>query len=556
VAIARTLGTNSLRSKNMFFTTNTNEQTPSKKQDVGVPEALGLLGLVLAAVGYQKIHLIERFYFNHFEKIYMIGAGVLAALALLMVHTIRKRTKAFEERALILRQVWDDCDGILAGRTDDGVDIHIPEDTRTGHTQILGATGKGKTISVIEPWVSRDIMNGRNVLLIDGKGDPELAEKVRAVTIIRGNDRCLFRVFDLGNPKDSIAVNPLQSGSAQQITDRIFTAFEFQDPYYKAVQYDITGCIVRLIKEVDYYEYVNGEERKRFDGVVTFKRVHSLLTSDDTLAHAVNESKDDALVQKLSGFLAQPKEHRAKQLSGLLSQIGPFAEGEVAHLVNGGSNETGKTEHNVSDIFSGDTHRQQVFVVLIPTLKYQQIGLQLGKLLLQELGWAVGERASQKGASSRFTPVYLDEFSSFVYPGFANILNKARSSNVALHLSHQSLGDLSQVSPDFAKIINTNTNIKCVLGLNDPETADWMARHLGTKPQEKLTEQAEKKGFWSDKNKTGRMSVREVEAYKIHPNLLKNFMNGRGVIHMPTPRGNLTEEIQFQPFNQSEEGRI
>ena len=46
------------------------------------------------------------------------------------------------------------------------------------------------------------------------------------------------------------------------------------------------------------------------------------------------------------------------------------------------------------------------------------------------------------GKSFPFTPVYLDEFSSFVYPGFEQILNKARSANVAMHICHQSVGDL------------------------------------------------------------------------------------------------------------------
>ena len=94
-------------------------------------------------------------------------------------------------------------------------------------------------------------------------------------------------------------------------------------------------------------------------------------------------------------------------------------------------------------------------------------------------------------------------------------------------------------------MIITNTNVKCILGLNDPDSADFMARHMGTKTQEKLTEQAEKSAFFTPRKKTGSMSVRDVEAYKIHPNDLKSFVAGRGVIHFPSKNGNVTEEIQF-----------
>ncbi len=43
----------------------------------------------------------------------------------------------------------------------------------------------------------------------------------------------------------------------------------------------------------------------------------------------------------------------------------------------------------------------------------------------------------------------------------------------------------------------------------------------------------------------------DVEAYKIHPNDLKNFINGRGVLHMPGPKGNVSEVLQFSRFGYS-----
>jgi type IV secretory pathway TraG/TraD family ATPase VirD4 len=180
----------------------------------------------------------------------------------------------------------------------------------------------------------------------------------------------------------------------------------------------------------------------------------------------------------------------------------------------------------------------------IPTLKYQKIGHQLGKLILQDLAFCIGEREGR--SYNDFCSVFLDEFSEFAYEGFVSILNKARSANVGLHLSHQAMSDLSKVSPDFAKSVITNTNIKCILGLNDPETADYFARHMGTFTEEKFTEQVEEEGFFKRHKTTGRGSMREVESYKVHPNDLKRFTRGRGVLHVPTPRGNVTEVIQFQ----------
>jgi hypothetical protein len=100
--------------------------------------------------------------------------------------------------------------------------------------------------------------------------------------------------------------------------------------------------------------------------------------------------------------------------------------------------------------------------------------------------------------------------------------------------------------------VTTNTNVKCILGLNDPETADWFARHLGTETSEKNTERAQNRGLLSGARRTGELSIREVETYKVHPNNLKNYTAGQGVLHLPSPNGNITEEVNFVPFSSAE----
>jgi hypothetical protein len=110
---------------------------------------------------------------------------------------------------------------------------------------------------------------------------------------------------------------------------------------------------------------------------------------------------------------------------------------------------------------------------------------------------------------------------------------------------HQSLGDLEAISPSFAKTINVNTNIKVLLGLNDPDTADYFARHLGTKSFVKSTERAVRGNFGSVE-RSGDMSLRDVEQYKIHPNRLKNYSQGQGVLSLLVSGIPVVEEVQFQ----------
>jgi hypothetical protein len=528
----------------LFFTPTPSQEKEPQKKDIDPASALGIFAVLAVAIFSQgkTQSKLEAFYFRNYEWIYYGGFTLGLVLVGIAIWLIIRSTKDLTSRMRLLSPVSHEDAGIFAGVTSDGLRIYVPEKARTGHVQIIGATGRGKTESVIFPWLMRDLAEGRSAVVLDGKGDPELAQTIKdAGDCLTKPPRTL--VFDLGNPASSAVLNPLSHGTPQQITDRLFTALTFREEYYKSVQYDICQKVVSLL-----HERSNGTP-----GAVTIKGIYELLTDDGKLGDLASECCDLGLKDQILWYLTEKPETREKNTKGLVSQLSPFAVGEVSALVNGKATGDEREVLSISETVLSSAGTEPVaLVILIPTLMYQEIGQQLGRLLLQELSWAVGQRASQPGGIAPFLPVFLDEFASFVYPGFTNVLNKARSSNVALHLSHQSLGDLGVVSREFATIVNTNTNIKCLLGLNDPETADFFARHMGTLKDEKTTERARKEGIWSAKKLTGEMSVREVESYRVHPNDLKNFTAGEGVLHMPSPRGNITEVIQFERISHRE----
>lgn len=470
-------------------------------------------------------HKLMKWYFNHYEQIYYVLWGLVLALIALVMMIIIKKTKDIQERGRLLSPHWDQKDNnILVGITQDEIDLHLSDDLRCTHVQIIGTTGRGKTQSIVIPWTLRDLYRGKSVVLIDGKGSMDIPIKLRDAIHHYGM-KVKVSEFDLDKPQLSVQINPLKQGTPQQITDRLFSAFEFEDPFYRSVQYDICGYLTRLIQET-------GE-------VVTFKFLYELLVDERKLADKIKLLPEGHDLRKgLLEFLKISPTDRKKNLAGLTSQLSPFAIGELSTFVNGGTGEV------IMGNVLNSSNETQLFIMSIPTLKYQKIGHQLGKLVLQDLAFCVGNR--EKREKKKFASVFLDEFSEFAYEGFVSILNKARSAKVALHLSHQSMSDLSKVSPDFAKSVITNTNIKCILGLNDPDTADFFARHLGTRTEEKLTEQVDDEGFMKGHRSTGRGSLREVESYKVHPNKLKELTNGKGVLHVPTSRGNVTEVIQFQ----------
>lgn len=500
---------------------------PQGKQSHADLFMIGFLATAFVGAGWWQSHSFKvmRWYFIHYENIYLGLWGVILTGVGFVMYKISKKTQKIKERGDLLSPHWAKEDhNIFVGRTKDKVGLHLSDELRCTHVQIIGTTGRGKTQSVVIPWTMRDLERMKSVILIDGKGSRDVPLILRREVGNLNFDIDVFE-FDLDQPENSVTINPLKLGTPQQITDRIFSSFEFDESYYRNLQYDICGYLLRLIQESDE--------------VVTFKGLHELLTDEVKLTEKMKflPSRSD-LKRPLMDLLKISPLERRKNLSGLISQTAPFAVGEISSFVNGG-----KGEVSLAQVLKSPA---TLLMVSVPTLKYQKIGHQLGKLILQDLAFCIGDR--EKEERKEFVSVFLDEFSEFAYEGFASMLSKARSSKVGLHLSHQSMSDLSKVSPDFASSVITNTNIKCILGLNDPETADFFARHLGTFTQDKLTEQVEDDGFMYGRRATGKGSKREVESYKVHPNELKSFTRGKGVLHVPTSRGNITEVVQFQQY--------
>ncbi len=508
-------------------------KTDSKTQDTNQIDPWTAVALLVGVLGFlwwnKNAQKIEAFYFDYYEELYLSLYGIALVVLFYLGYLFKKKTNSMTSRANLLYPLWSkNFNNIEVGKTKDNINLYLSDKERSSHVQVIGTTGSGKSHSVVVPWTIRDLKRGHSSIIIDGKGSSDLPNQIFSI-INKGDIECEKLHFDLGDTENSIKINPLMHGSPQQITDRIFSSFEFLDPYYKSVQYDICGYLIQLIQ--------------RSNQIVSFKLIHELLTNDKVLSKLLEElDEGDSLKVQLKNHLREPLKDRKSKLSGLTSQLSPFAIGEVSSLVNSSSS-------SLVDLMSSE-YGVKCLIFSIPTLKYQKLGHQLGKMILQELSWCVSKREDL--ANKEFLSVFLDEFSEFAYDEFISVLNKARSAKVGLHLCHQSISDLTKVSDSFARGINTNTNVKCVLGLNDPETADFYARHFGTKTIEKMTEQVQESGWFRKKEETGKGSMREVEEYKVHPNVLKELYEGNGVLHLPTRNGTVTERIKFKPIDSKE----
>jgi type IV secretory pathway TraG/TraD family ATPase VirD4 len=158
---------------------------------------------------------------------------------------------------------------------------------------------------------------------------------------------------------------------------------------------------------------------------------------------------------------------------------------------------------------------------------------------------AVANRHQEGDKEHPFFSAYLDDFTEYLYPGFVSLLNKSRSANVGVVFAHQAIGDIKALGDDVANSILTNSNLKIIMRGNEPDTAEYFAKVIGTQEAEKVTERAEKNFF--GQSRTGQGSLREVEEFVVHPNLIKrNLGVGEAVVIIPHKFGSLATKLKFQ----------
>lgn len=412
-------------------------------------------------------------------------------------------------------------DSVFCGTTDKGEDIWIKTRQRAMHTQVIGTTNAGKTESVILPWAIQDIHSGKGLLLIDGKADNSLIDKLWAYTKQAGREND-FKLFSLSRREQSFQFNPLLGGTAEEITERVFNAFEFENPYYRSLQYEVMNQVMRVFETTQT--------------VPTFQRLHQAISTPSLLEDMLPKIKDDNLKHWVMNFAKMAPKDREERTSGLLSAIGHFAFGENARLFNP---EAGAI--TIDDALKNN----QIVYFQLPVLLSPFLGKATGKLVLQSLQAAVANRHRLAGKEEkRFFSVFLDDFSEYLYEGFISILNKSRSANVGIVFAHQALGDITVLGDPVANSILTNANLKIFMRGNDPDSAEYFSKVIGTLTSTKTTERQTKSLFGV--NKSGEMSARDVEEFAIHPNIFKRDLGvGEAIMIVPHERGSKTVRIKF-----------
>ncbi len=404
--------------------------------------------------------------------------------------------------------------------------IIVTEELRYRHIQVVGGSGSGKSASIIAPMLKEDALSSRlATLTINPKADLYLikvmADGVRKRKKINPDDEMPTAILSFSR-KDSLSYDPLLYGDADALTKKIMGSSEITHPFYKAFQETWLMSFFRVIKT----------EPLLIDRIM-LRHLYRFLT------------KPISLIEELMPLCHNEHNHRRllvlsaskpESLAGVASHISQLVEDEsLSHIFD---NPKGQML-NLRDIIKRGGN---IFIEVDTSSKGPQ-GRALGRMIMMEVQLLAGARQAGFEPKHVGVQVYLDEFASFAYNGFIDLIDKCRSARVGLLLAHQSLGNLQRdnLSKSFKDEIVDNTYTKIFLSLKD-ETAEWASRQLGTR---KIVKKGLSLGQGTDKTDTGARETRtltfreEFEPY-VQPSDF-NLEVGFGYANLETKEGRLVK---------------
>lgn len=381
------------------------------------------------------------------------------------------------------------------------------------HVQIVGASGYGK--SVLLSHLIRDaIHKSRGLLFLDLKSDRETIEDVKRVAAA-ANRLSDLKFFSLSDLALSSSYNPLKAGTATQLRDRIVQSLNWSEEYYK----NVTASF--LLKALIALCYLRDHLGKAFgiDDILKLasdpKRLESLCK---LIPEAETRIKD--IAKEAMDFISVRENQNS--LQGLRSQL------ESLVLSDFGEKLTASAAADAIDLYRAVNESKLVYI-LLDSRRYSETAKMLARFVLQDLK-ATSSRIDAEIPKADRKPfqVVIDEFADIATEDFVSFLDRARSSKMSVVIAHQELSDLKRVSPEFQARLTGNMSTCFAFLQKNKESAELISSMAGTREVRKETFAED--GVWFLRGPTGARSVRFVEEFLIHPNVIKSLRVGECVV--------------------------
>lgn len=376
-----------------------------------------------------------------------------------------------------------------------------------GQNLIVGTTGAGKT-RLFDLLISQAIMRNEAVIIIDPKGDKELAANARRACVAAGQPE-RFVHFHPAFPEDSARIDPLRNFSrVTEIASRLAALIPSEagaDPF-KSFGWQALNNISQAL--VMAYERPNlimlkrfletGVERILIKATVAYAE-RTIPNGGDIAAQYLDEAgthlekqtrammafytKDIQPIapsSELEGLLsmkAHDKTHFSKMVANLLPIMNMLTAGDMGALLS----------PNYKDIddprIITDTRKiidnVQVAYLGLDSLTDSTVGSAIGSMFLSDLVAVAGDRYNF-GVNNKPVNIFVDEAAEVINEPTIQLLNKGRGAKMKLFVATQTIADFETRlgSKEKARQVLGNINNLYALRVIDKETQEFVTDNL------------------------------------------------------------------------------
>ncbi len=518
-----------------------------RRYQPGPEDAAGILVLLsCAALAFCWYVAVSRLHLRNAQclELFMDFAIIVFGGGLVTAHFLGRREKREEnwphppvfvpgpKDAAIVRAANLNASTLL------GYNVHKepwlwPDTVRMKHGAIVGGTGAGKS-TFLENIISQDLsrrFGSRKMpmIIFDGKGEREFLDRLLPHIEAAGRLQDL-RVLDPTHPTESARYNPFYAldDAYQEHVNFIFRSFGLREDFFKGHQEAYLSDLVRILQYTGklfnvYDVLVMALDESALQEQIAIAKTRLSTLPGISMQRRLNFEMSVRMLQR-----SLSDRERVEKIQGLLNELLSFLEDELS-IVTGSYQDL----LTLDDVFEKDL----ILFVSLNTNRNQRAVEALGKILLQNIQLMVGKRyarsTSDRDPDEPMLSVILDEFASFAYPGFTQVLQTARGARVSFLFSFQSLPQLQKVSQAFADEVSSAPGTKMVMNVSEENTAQWFLKASAKIATKRRSLSVRRTGMFSAKYKeTGTGSESDIKETRAREEHIKNLPVGQMEILM------------------------